>query len=273
MAEFSWAAAEDVGFGLVGGLSKGLNALGAAQIAKANAYAKEVMRKANNQLAASSTQLASTVRNINNNRILEAGAEQVEVLRTNAIRTADSVQSGKFEQSIRDAEQWGHAAAGAAAQGLGGAGVRAIGIVNSLQMARRREMLNSRGEQIAADSERAGTGTMSRALQSLQQGPLQTRQSFGVQSVQTPNIAQYLLAGLLDKKDSLHTMLGSLYTQPTSEASAAEAATTSPVYSGTVTATDLPPGISPYEDTQRFYNRQPPPYANSIDVQAQTTRN
>lgn len=264
MAEFSWAAAADVGLGLLGGAGKALGAAGSALMGRANAKAAKDIRDANNTVARSARNLAGTVRSINDDRIMAAAGAQLDTLTKNAVRTGDSFARGKFEQSVRDAEQWGQAAAGAAAAGLGGAGVRAIGMVNSLQIARRKEQLESREGEFTAD-QTDNAGVMANALRRLDQSPLTARQDWSTgPAAPSTNWSGFLLDGLLSKKDSLNVLAGSLYSQPAAVGEA-PSAQTSPVADSVVKGTPLASfqfDVSPYEDTDRFYNRSPPPYAD-----------
>lgn len=268
MAEFSWAAAADVGLGLLGGASKALAAAGASKVARVNAEVANDIRKANNETARSARNLAGTVRSINDDRILEAAGKQLDTLTKNAVRTGDSFARGRFEQSVRDAEQWGQAAAGAAAAGLGGAGVRAIGMVNSLQIARRREALES--GQAQAESDLAdNSGIIANALRRLDQSPLTARQDWS-QTAAAPSVnwAGFLLDGLMSKKDSLNVLAGSLYSQPQAVGTAPtdEGAKAFAVQESKATGRPLASfqfEVSPYEDMDRMRNRALVPYEDT----------
>lgn len=270
MADFSWAAAADVGSGLIGGLSRGLTALGNAEVAKSNAKAANLVREGQNEVRRSAAGLAATIRSINDDRILNAANERRDALVTNAVRTQDAFTRRDFETSVRGAEAHGRISAQVAASGLGGAGITAISKTVDLQLARAKEAAQSQEQSVAYDQGRQVEGVIPSALQALSTSPIILGYDRSVNAVpQSPNIAGALIAGLLDKRASLQTMLGSLKdntaTDPIGQPKASFAfdATTYPVADRNVTGTPL---VGPYEDTERFYNRQPPPYANSIDA-------
>lgn len=276
MAEFSWAAAGDVGLGLLGGATKALQSAGRTAVAQANARAANTVREGQNDVRRSGRNLAATVRTINNDRILAAAGDQLDTLTRNAVRTSDSFTRGKFENSIKDAEQWGASAARASASGLGGAGIEAISQVTSMQIARRQEAYSRTAETAVGDAAERTEGVYSKALQQLDLSPLTASLDQNHTAVPAgDNLAGFLIGGLLDKKDSLSVMLGSLYTNngvPTS--GAPPAAVTSPVTTSTATGTDLAPfkWDEDYDDAVRKHQLHPTPYANSIDA-LNTTRN
>lgn len=258
MAEFSWAAAGDVGLGLLSGLSSGLTALGNAQTANANARTANIVRTAQNDVKRSQRNLAGEIRSINNKRIMDAAGAQLDVLTTNAVRTSDAFVRGNFEQSIKGAEAWGQASARAAASGLGGAGIEAISRATSLTLARQQEATESRQGDVTFDQTQATTKVVSNALIGLAAGPLTASQDFSYspQASSGTGIAGALVQGLLGKKDSLNVLLGSLVGAPTEPAGTG--AVTSPVGQSTVEGKPLATfniEPSPYEDTQRLINR------------------
>lgn len=228
MATFSWAAAADVGLGLLG-------AFGSASASKAQADAENTIRRVNNEVASSQRGLAATVRSINNRRITEAAGRAQDAAVSTAARTADAVTRRSFEESIQAAEQMGANAARGAASGLGGAGIEAMSQVTSLQIARRQELLESQGQQTVYEASRATVGIMADALMGLEQGPLTARQDFSRSSA--PGMASALIGGLLSKRDSLQVLLGSLVPGPQ--------ATTQPIPESYVGSTPLPPAGAP----------------------------
>lgn len=201
MAQFSWAAAADVAGGLLG-------AFGRAQSAKATADLNNAVREGNNEIARAQRGLAATVRGINNKRIMEAAGKNLDAATATAIRTADAVGRRNFEESIRSAEQWGAAAARGAASGLGGAGIEAISRTTSLQIERRRELLESQGSDLVDEATRRTESILSDALMSTEQGPLIARRDDGRST--SPGMAGMLIEGLLSKRESLQVLLGSL---------------------------------------------------------------
>lgn len=250
MAEFSWAAAGDVGLGLLGGLTKGASAYSAAQGAKAQAELSNALRDSQNMVKRSQARLAYRVREINNARIMRAGASRLESTVLSGLRQQDAFVAGSFEQSIADAEQAGAAAAAAAASGVGGAGIEAIGQTVALTNARRGAYTQRRYEQYASDTNRAAREVIPAALESLELGPISLGQDYRRDVVPQgglSGLAAGLIEGLFSKKDSLQVLLGSLAPgrAPVSDAipsvSPATGAWSWPVSSSTVVGVDLPP--------------------------------
>ena len=201
MATFSWAAAADVGIGLIG-------ALGSNKLSRAKADADNAVRQANNDIAREQRGLAATIRGINNKRIMEAAGKNLDATTRNAVRTSDAVARGNFEASIQGAEAWGAQAARAAASGMGGAGIEAISRTTSLQIERRRELAESQGETAVWEAAQRTTDIVSNALMSTEQGALTARQDFSRSFA--PSMASALIAGLMGRRDSLGVLLGSL---------------------------------------------------------------
>lgn len=270
MAEFSWAAAGDVGLGLVGGLTKGLAAAGASEIAQANADAANTVRQAKNAVARSARNLAGTVRSLNNQRLMEAAGERVNTLTGNAARVSDSFARNNFEASIRGAEAWGQASARVAASGLGGAGIEAISRTTQAQIDRAQQVRESGQADVMFDQSQATRNVVSNALVGLAGGPLTAQQDYSFNSAPSSStgVAGALIGGLLDKKSSLATLLGSLVGDG---GNPPQGATASPVTQSSVTGTPLATFevIGPYEDQQRMLNRAPAPtYATQAEVRA-----
>jgi len=242
MAQFSWAAAADVGLGLLG-------AWGNNKLAKAKADTDNAVREANNEIASAQRGLAATVRGINNRRIMEAAGKNLDAQTRNAARTSDAVARGNFEESIKGAEQWGAQAARAAGTGLGGAGIEAISRTTSLQIQRRQELLQGQGEAITYEQAQATTQIMSNALMGLEAGPLTARQDY-TRSVSN-SMATDLIAGLLSKRDSLSVALGSLVPgrEPVS----------SPIPSGNAVGSPIPPAGPPAATKADFAFTTPVP--------------
>lgn len=212
MAEFSFAAAGDVGLGLLGGLTKGLSALSAQGISEANAEAANKIRAGQNEVERSKRNLAGVVRDINNDRLLVAASKNLDTLTVNAIRTSDSFAKGNFEQSIKDAEQMGVVAARASASGLGGSSIASIGRTVALTQARAEQARADRQGDIQYDQSQATVDVLSNALKSTSTAPLTANMQYGVNTPAAggDGIAGALLRGLIDKKDSLKVLLGSM---------------------------------------------------------------
>lgn len=265
MAQFSWAAAADVGIGLLG-------AIGSNKLSRAKADADNAVREGNNQIASAQRGLAATIRGINNKRMMEAAGKNLDAATRNAGRTADAVTRGDFEASIKGAEQWGAQAAKSAGSGLGGGGIEAISRSTSLQIERRKELMESQGRDVTYEAAQQTTQIMSNALMGLEQGPLTARMDFS--KSYAPNMASALIAGLLSKRDSLSVMLGSLVPgqEPTSQpipsgdaagqpippagppVVQADFAFTTPVPDSTIAGVPLPPRSFEQRDVRRIDN-------------------
>lgn len=210
MAEFNWEAGVDVGIGLLGGISKGLGALGAAEISKSNARAANLIREGQNMVRRANRGLAATVMNINYKRTMEAAEDQLDSATINTVRTADAFVRSKFEDSIKGAEAMGRAAVKARSGGMGGSGIEAISQVTSLQLARSAQIKEDQEAAALYDSASSGNSIISNAFRSVQTSSSAGGFDFGKNQASSPNIASALINGLLSKKDSLQTALGSL---------------------------------------------------------------
>lgn len=92
----------------------------------ANVYARNLMRSANNELAAKRGSLARFTQSINNNRTLDNMGSAFEASAVNFRRQRDERKRRSVEQDIQLAEQAGAQAAAAAASGLVGGVVDAV---------------------------------------------------------------------------------------------------------------------------------------------------
>lgn len=248
MAEnFSWASALDVGIGAAGGLLKWFGS-------DTQTIVAEGARKARNQVQASRNSLAATVRTINNQRLMEAAAKQMEAEGMNLGRIRGAAASGRFEQSIRNQEAAGARAANIAASGVGGVALSAVAGAMELQFGRLEFQARQRENQLSYNAVARMSGIVPDAIGAMDRGPM----GGGMDYVETVNsqggafgLLTALTAGALSKKDSLQVMLGSLEDRPvgtTAPVTQAQATPyelpsvySSPVTSSTVTGTDLPP--------------------------------
>jgi hypothetical protein len=103
------------------------------QISEVNARTGNKVRQASNAAAAAEGNLNRFVQSVNNNRRLKAGGDAQEALVVNAARMGDSQLAGRFSDSIRDAEQVGHAAASQAVNGVGGSVVDMVNTSTALR--------------------------------------------------------------------------------------------------------------------------------------------
>jgi len=241
MAEkFSWAAGLDVGLGALGGLA---DWFGAREGAKAQFIASEGRRKAQNIIAGSRNSLSATVRSLNTARLLEASGRAFNAEAENLSRQRSGAAGQRFEQSIRNAEADGQAAANIAASGVGGSALTAVATAMALQHGRLEFGARQQEGQVTYNTIARMSGIMAEATGARDMSMIggNTDQIQAINN--TPSafgLLTSLTKGVLSKKDSLQTFLGSL--EPTGGA-----AGTSPVYSPTVVGTPLDTlgGITP----------------------------
>jgi hypothetical protein len=243
-AEFSWASAADVGLGL-------LDSFGKWQLADAKAGAAKVAADSANVLGSANRDLAATVRGINNRALMTHAGKQLDAGSRTAARFVDSVVKGGFETSIKDAEVAGKVAQRNAASGLGGAGIQAIGATVALTQARAEQYrLDSAGQQEYEYSTKLSS-VLGSAFASQDITPATS--DFRVAPQGGADLSSMLIAGLLDKRSSLQTMLGSLHSYPS------EAARSFAVASGSADPNPLP--------TFQWEEAVPHPVADQTDLQ------
>lgn len=208
-ANFSWAAAIDVGLGALSGLGGALSALASNKVAKANAEAANTIREAQNVQKASANSLAGTIRSINNKRIMESMRKNMDAVVTNSVRTGEAFTRGNFEETIRGAERMGATQARLAASGLGGSGIDAIARTAELTQARATEQRMSQQGQVSYEQARALVGMHSSALGQMDISPIGSAMDRSTNTAPQTDWLGQVVTGLLSKKDSLHTLLGS----------------------------------------------------------------
>lgn len=229
MAEFSWAAAADVGLGALSGV---FGAIAARDTAKA----QNEIRRANNSMANSSNVLAKHLQQINNKRLLEAAGKNVNTATRAAGRLQDSQTAQGFEASIAQAEALGQATAQLSAAGMTGSSVAAISQVASLTAARRAQYREQQEKDATYEQLQAINGILPDAIRSLDNSVTTPRQDYTIDT--SGSMASYLIGGLLGKQRSLQTLLGSLAPDPSSPGNGVQIGQ---VYQGRVQGTDLAP--------------------------------
>ena len=247
MAEqFSWASALDVGIGAAGGLLKWF-------ASRDQNIAAEAARESRNIVNASKNSLAATVRSINNQRLMEAAAKQVEAEGINLSRIRDAAASRRFEQSIRNQESAGARAANIAASGVGGVALSAVSGAMELQFGRLEFQARQQEGQLAYNSIARMSGFVPDAIGAQDRSMIGGNMDF-VRSTNAQGsmlgLFTSLAAGALSKKDSLQVMLGSLepgrgatatpVTQPVAEPTELPQIISTPIPNRTVTGYDLP---------------------------------
>jgi hypothetical protein len=217
-AQFSWAAAGDVGLGLAGAYGQIASAQAGAIVSKANADAQNVIRKAQNEQRASGLSLAATMRGITDKRILDQAGDASNAAAEVLARTQQSWLRGNVEQGLRDMEHLGAVTARASAAGVGGGSVAAVSFTQRLQQARAKEQVDQRQGQMTYELIKQRSGIMSAAESRLDISPLSANQDFTTNSAPAGgggNLMAALTEGLLSKSKSLQVALDSIHRDAT----------------------------------------------------------
>jgi hypothetical protein len=148
------------------------------RISKVNAESSNKVRQAQNALSASEHGLARFVQSINNNRILDAGGQQLEANVVNYRRTSDQLLTQSFADSIGQAEQAGAAAAAAAQAGIGGGVVDMVDHSTRLRDSIVNEASRVRGEVFASDTSRRAASIMSQTVGGMDQSLILDQMDF-----------------------------------------------------------------------------------------------
>lgn len=211
-ATFSWAAATDVGLGLAQGLGRMLTSSAQATVASANAEAQNLVRQAQNQERAARTGLAATVRSINNARRLRAAGDAQRAVTENIIRTQQDFLANNLEAGVRDLEEVGAATARAAAAGVGGGSVRALGETILARQARLAQITEEQYQTETYDMRLARAGIMQDAAAGMDISTDSAGLDYSVSQapVATGGGWAEVLSGVLDKRQSL-SILSSQY--------------------------------------------------------------
>lgn len=213
-ATFSWASAADVGTGVASAISAWGTTSANKIVAKANAEAANVVRKAQNQQRASSLTLAGAMRaQAYHAALTNAGEADASAAETIA-RTSAAWTRGNFEQGLRNMEQIGAYTARAAAAGTGGASVQAVSYSIRLQQARLAERQDERQGQTMYELIKARSGIMPAAVSRLDMSPLAAGLDYNDNYVPQTNTGMGLIGalteGLLSKGKSLQVALDSI---------------------------------------------------------------
>lgn len=130
------------------------NARAANTVNEANAWANNLVRGANNQLAAARGSLARNVQSINNQRTLDNMGSNIEAATINYRRTRDSALQDDFESQLAQAEQAGAQAAAGALSGLTGGVVDIVAGTTALRKQRIQQRSDEAMRQGDWDAER-----------------------------------------------------------------------------------------------------------------------
>jgi hypothetical protein len=136
-------------------------------INEANVYASNLMRSANNELAAKRGSLARFVQAENNNRVLSNMGSALEAGTVNYRRQSDNRRRQSLEQQIQNAEQAGAQAAAAATSGLTGGVVDAVAGTLALRQARIRQSEADTTQAVAFDQGRQQAAVLRSSLSAM----------------------------------------------------------------------------------------------------------
>lgn len=212
-AQFSWAAAADVGLGVLGGLASWGTASANRKLAKANADAQNTIRKAQNMERASAVSLAGVMRAQGYRAALTNAGEQTNGMAEALARTQESWTRGNFEQGLRDMEQLGALTARASAAGVGGASVNAVSYSLRLSQARLAERQDERQEETQYELLKQMTGVMPATVSRLDVSPLSPNLDYSQNFTPASSgsgLLPALMEGLLSKGKSLQVALDSI---------------------------------------------------------------
>lgn len=215
-AEFSWAAAADVGMGVAGAISSWGVSSANEIVAHANAEAQALVRDAQNQQRASALSLAASMRSMSYRTALTNAGQSSNDASELIARTQESWTRGNFEQGLKGIEQLGAVSARAAAAGVGGASVRAVSQTMQLQQDRLGEQQAEQQGQMSYELLKARSGIMPAAISRLDASPLSANLDYTPTIEQDGNSGLFglLAQGLLSKGKSLQVALDSI---PTSD--------------------------------------------------------
>lgn len=195
------------GFNIGGGVGAGLGKSANDAVINANNQISEVntrtgnrVRQAGNAAAAAEGNLNRFVQSVNNNRRLKAGGDAQEALVVNAARAGDAQLAGRFSDSIRDAEQVGHAAATQALNGLGGSVVDMVNTSTALRDSIVKQSVDDKQNAQAWDTSKRAGVIASQMIGGLDSSVILDRLDYNVDVAQHQNKTSFLgtvLGGLL----------------------------------------------------------------------------
>lgn len=217
--QFSAAGATQIGGAIAQSYFQNSIARSQRRVEQANAEARNTVRGGQNVQRVAESNLSALVRQINNQRRLDATGEQAEAIGSTAIRAQQAFTSGQFEQALRLSESLGAASAQAAAAGVGGSTVEAV---NSLLAGRAARLEQAQAEaqgQGQYDLYRQRAGILEAGVQSLDFSPLTTNIDRGVDTAATGSgsfVGNLInnLVGTEAQRKTLQTFLGSISPVP-----------------------------------------------------------
>jgi hypothetical protein len=196
----------DIGKNLVGSFSSGwlaeANARAQTTLNEANAYASNLIRSSNNQVAAARSSLARYTQSVNNNRTLDNVGKAFTTNNVNYRRQRDAASSASLEDQISLAEQAGAQAAASAFSGLSGGVADVVKSTTALRASRIQQRKDQATAQMDSD-QAARTGALLQAgWDNLDQTDIVTNIDYGndvaVQSTYSGGFMSELVGGVLN---------------------------------------------------------------------------
>lgn len=196
-------------------LGLGGNYLAKAQVSaqnkvnEANVYARNLMRGANNELAAKRGSLARWQQSENNNRTLTQTGSALEAAAVNYRRLRDEGARGELEQQVGFAEQAGAQAAAAASSGLVGGVSDMVAGTLALRRSRIEDAQASREKAADFDAGRQQSNILAAGLSALDNSSIIDDLDYGIDvySAQVaPSARGAVLSALVSNKSNLSTI-------------------------------------------------------------------
>lgn len=182
-----WAAIAAVAMNVLGGLAGQDQAnaqarLDAAQneVNRANDYAANTARDANNELATVVGSLNRAKQAINNRNVLANVGREAESIRTNMFRALSDMTEAGLEQRLDSAFDLGSLAAASGAAGVGGGSRDVMNSTLRMAAARKQQALEQQMDQVTYDSVRMETNTHADAYMAMDSSLILDQLDFGV---------------------------------------------------------------------------------------------
>ena len=150
-----WLLAAQVGLGLLKGNQQNKQTESSNKIALNNAKNENLVRGANNQVAAAAGALMRVRQSLFNQNVLENAANNADTIGQNLGRQLDASQTTKLNTRIQAAEATGGLLASASAAGVGGSTVDVINATIRGQEARQQAILDRNETLLKGDAEKA----------------------------------------------------------------------------------------------------------------------
>lgn len=137
------------------------------EVTKANVYASNLTRDANNELSAAVGSLNRFRQSLNNRQVLRTSGREQEQIQTNLQRTLQDLNSGKLEQRLDTSFELGSLAASMGAAGVGGGSREMMNATIRMTEARKLDALDEAGDAVSYDAIKLLTNTQADAYAQL----------------------------------------------------------------------------------------------------------